>query len=103
MAKHLMAAAVLLMAAGIAGAQAEHYPARTVTIIVPFAAGGPAAGGTHPARWSRLRAWRSRRQGHFVDAQRVSVRLPQIVVHDFAEAERKVGENVDRGHDLEHR
>jgi putative tricarboxylic transport membrane protein len=27
---------------GIAGAQAEDYPARTVTIIVPFAAGGPA-------------------------------------------------------------
>ena len=42
MARHLMAAAVLLMAAGIAGAQAEDYPARTVTIIVPFAAGGPA-------------------------------------------------------------
>src|SRR5213083_1633341 len=42
MARHLMAAAVLLMAAGIAGAQAEDYPARTVTIIVPFSAGGPA-------------------------------------------------------------
>jgi tripartite-type tricarboxylate transporter receptor subunit TctC len=42
MARHLMAAAVLLMAAGIAGAQAEDYSARTVTIIVPFAAGGPA-------------------------------------------------------------
>jgi tripartite-type tricarboxylate transporter receptor subunit TctC len=37
-----MAAAVLLMAAGITGAWAEDYPARTITIIVPFAAGGPA-------------------------------------------------------------
>jgi tripartite-type tricarboxylate transporter receptor subunit TctC len=37
-----MAAAALLMAAGITGAQAEDYPAHTVTIIVPFAAGGPA-------------------------------------------------------------
>jgi tripartite-type tricarboxylate transporter receptor subunit TctC len=37
-----MAAAILLMAAGINGALAEDYPARSVTIIVPFAAGGPA-------------------------------------------------------------
>jgi tripartite-type tricarboxylate transporter receptor subunit TctC len=42
MARHWMAAAVLLMLAGINGANAEDYPARTVTIIVPFAAGGPA-------------------------------------------------------------
>ena len=42
MAKHLMAAAVLMMMAAINGARAEDYPARTVTVIVPFAAGGPA-------------------------------------------------------------
>src|SRR4051812_22112211 len=35
-------AAVLLLVAGINGARAEDYPARTVTMIVPFAAGGPA-------------------------------------------------------------
>jgi tripartite-type tricarboxylate transporter receptor subunit TctC len=40
MAKHLVALAVLL--AGLNGAQAQDYPERTVTIIVPFAAGGPA-------------------------------------------------------------
>jgi tripartite-type tricarboxylate transporter receptor subunit TctC len=37
-----IAAAVLLMAVGMNGAWAEDYPARTITIIVPFAAGGPA-------------------------------------------------------------
>ena len=42
MARHWMAAAVLSMLAGINGANAEEYPAHTVTIIVPFAAGGPA-------------------------------------------------------------
>ncbi len=42
MANHLMAAAVFLTVAGINGAQAQEYPARTATIIVPFAAGGPA-------------------------------------------------------------
>jgi hypothetical protein len=47
--------------------------------------------------------WRSSCQGHFVDAQRQSVRLPQIVVCDLAKAERKVGKDVGRGHDLENR
>src|SRR4051812_47577889 len=36
------AAAVVLTMAGINGAPAQDYPARTVTMIVPFAAGGPA-------------------------------------------------------------
>ena len=35
-------AALLIMLAGIGGAQAQDYPTKTVTVIVPFAAGGPA-------------------------------------------------------------
>ena len=43
MARFLGAAAALLLAmAGTSSARAEDYPARTVTVIVPFAAGGPA-------------------------------------------------------------
>ena len=42
MTMHRMVAAVLLIMAGIPDARAEEYPARTITIIVPFAAGGPA-------------------------------------------------------------
>jgi tripartite-type tricarboxylate transporter receptor subunit TctC len=42
MATRWITAAVLVMVAGISGARAEDYPAHTVTIIVPFAAGGPA-------------------------------------------------------------
>ena len=41
MARHLMAAAVLALA-GLSAAQAQDYPTRTATVIVPFAAGGPA-------------------------------------------------------------
>jgi len=40
--KRLWAAAALLVLAAIGGAKAQDYPTRTVTIIVPFAAGGPA-------------------------------------------------------------
>jgi putative tricarboxylic transport membrane protein len=42
MARQWMAAAVVLMVAGISAARAQDYPARTITLIVPFAAGGPA-------------------------------------------------------------
>ena len=43
MARHLaMAAAAMMAIAGMSGARAQDYPARPVTVIVPFAAGGPA-------------------------------------------------------------
>jgi len=42
MAKHLISAALLLMTVGMNGAEAQDYPSRTVTVIVPFAASGPA-------------------------------------------------------------
>ena len=42
MTRRLIAAAALLAMIGMNGATAQDYPARTVTIIVPFAAGGPA-------------------------------------------------------------
>src|SRR5438309_7219944 len=42
MARLSTVAAALLLVAAINGAQAQEYPARTVTVIVPFAAGGPA-------------------------------------------------------------
>jgi tripartite-type tricarboxylate transporter receptor subunit TctC len=35
-------AAAVLTLAGISGVQAQNYPSRAVTVIVPFAAGGPA-------------------------------------------------------------
>src|SRR6187399_3460777 len=34
--------AAILALAGIGGVQAQDYPTKTVTVIVPFAAGGPA-------------------------------------------------------------
>lgn len=42
MAKQWIAAAILLAMAGTNSAQAQDYPTRTATVIVPFAAGGPA-------------------------------------------------------------
>jgi tripartite-type tricarboxylate transporter receptor subunit TctC len=42
LAKQWIAAAILLAIAGTNGAQAQDYPTRTATVIVPFAAGGPA-------------------------------------------------------------
>ena len=43
MGRHLAAVAVAMMAvAGIGDARAQDYPTRTATVIVPFAAGGPA-------------------------------------------------------------
>jgi tripartite-type tricarboxylate transporter receptor subunit TctC len=40
--KRLWVAAALVLFAGMSGVQAQDYPTRTVTVIVPFAAGGPA-------------------------------------------------------------
>ena len=40
--RSVLAAVALLALAGVAGAQAQSYPTRAVTIVVPFAAGGPA-------------------------------------------------------------
>src|SRR5689334_7217828 len=42
LAKQWIAAAILLAIAGTNGAHAQDYPTRTATVIVPFAAGGPA-------------------------------------------------------------
>src|SRR3954454_22479211 len=43
MTRHWAAAAIAVIAAlGIGDARAQDYPTRTVTVIVPFAAGGPA-------------------------------------------------------------
>ena len=40
--RSLLASVALVAFAGVAGAQAQSYPTRVVTIVVPFAAGGPA-------------------------------------------------------------
>ena len=39
--KTILTAALALLAVGVAGAQAQSFPSKPVTIIVPFAAGGP--------------------------------------------------------------
>ncbi len=39
--KRLVVAAVIAAAAGVAGAAAQTYPTRSITMVVPFAAGGP--------------------------------------------------------------
>src|SRR6185312_11503827 len=49
--------------------------------------------------WTVTSSWRS----HRVGTQPLPAWLPQIVVHDIAEAERKVSKDVDRGHDLDDR
>ena len=40
--RSLLALVALVAFAGVGGAQAQSYPTRAVTIVVPFAAGGPA-------------------------------------------------------------
>jgi tripartite-type tricarboxylate transporter receptor subunit TctC len=40
--RSLLASVALVAFAGVAGAKAQSYPTRAVTIVVPFAAGGPA-------------------------------------------------------------
>ncbi|HEY6755731.1 MAG TPA: tripartite tricarboxylate transporter substrate binding protein BugD, partial [Pseudolabrys sp.] len=40
--RSLLASVALVAFAGVGGAQAQSYPTRAVTIVVPFAAGGPA-------------------------------------------------------------
>ncbi len=40
MRKWLLAAAGIL-ALGISGASAQNYPSRNITLVIPFAAGGP--------------------------------------------------------------
>jgi tripartite-type tricarboxylate transporter receptor subunit TctC len=42
MRKAVLAAAVSAMVAGAGGASAQEWPTRPVTLVVPYAAGGPA-------------------------------------------------------------
>ena len=76
--RSVLAAVALLALAGVAGAQAQSYPTRAVTIVVPFAAGGPAdiTGRIVADQFARARAAvrhrerRRRRRHHRHDARR---------------------------------
>jgi hypothetical protein len=46
---------------------------------------------------------RSTDETHLAGLEETSAWLLEVIVHDLAQPESKVGKNVDRGQDLEHR